>query len=87
MKKLITVTYYDEQGKVIAQVIRETYKEQKKKEKDYKKFLFILLDKNDNIIVQYERKCRDKRHSLELAKFIMQNTLRGNLHQIKTIEL
>lgn len=86
-KKTIEVTYFDKKGNVTAKVIRETYKEQKKKESEYKKFRFVLLDVNGDILDQYIRMCKNKKHSLKIADFILKTSLMSNLYKIITVEL
>ena len=84
-RKLITVTYFDEKGSKITQVQRPNYREQmKEKQQQIKVFKFIYLDRQGNVLEEFERPCKSKRHSLELADFILKTSLMRDLHKIKT---
>ena len=81
----VTVTFFDNQGKVIKQVKRPNWREQmREKQKQMQLFKFIYLDKQGNVLDEFDRPCHDKKHSLELANFILQTSLMRDLHEIKT---
>lgn len=83
--KTITVRFFDKKGNLIKEVERQTWKEQmKEKQLHIKVFKFIYLDKNGNVLGEFERPCKNKRHSLELATFILQTSLMSDLYKIKT---
>ena len=81
----VTVTFFDNQGKVIKQVKRANWREQmREKQKQMQLFKFIYLDKQENVLDEFDRPCHNKKHSLELANFILQTSLMKDLHKIKT---
>ena len=81
----VTVTFFDNQGKVIKQVKRQNWREQMKEKKlQIEVFKFIYLDKKGNVLEEFERPCKSKKHSLELANEILQTSLMNDLHKIKT---
>ena len=49
-----------------------------------KVFKFIYLDRQGNVLDEFERPCKSKKHSLELANEILQTSLMKDLHEIKT---
>lgn len=84
-RKSITVTFFDNKGNVIKQVQRANWREQmRKKQQQMQLFKFIYLDKQGNILEEFERPCNSKKHSLELADLILQTSLMRDLHKIKT---
>ena len=84
-RKSITVTFFDNQGNVIKQVQRGNWREEmRKKQQQMQLFKFIYLDKQGNILEEFERPCNSKKHSLELANLILQTSLMNDLHEIKT---
>lgn len=87
-RKSVTVTFFDNQGKVIKQVQRPNWREQmKEKQQHIKVFKFIYLDKQGNVLEEFERPCKNKKHSLELANEILQTSLMNDLHKIKTRQI
>lgn len=84
-RKSITVTFFDNQGNVIKQVQRANWREEmRKKQQQMQLFKFIYLDKQGNVLDEFERPCNGKKHSLELANLILQTSLMKDLHEIKT---
>ena len=81
----ITVTIFDKKGNVITKLYNRNWRVQMKEKKQYiHVFKFIYLDKQENVLDEFERPCKNKKHSLELAKEIINTSLMNDLYRIKT---
>ena len=81
----ITVTIFDKKGNVITTATRPKLKERmREKKQEIKVFKFYYLDKQGNVLEEFVRPCKSKKHSLELASFILNTSLMRDLHKIKT---
>lgn len=56
----------------------------KEEKYDVRVFKFYYLDKQGNVLDEFERPCKNKKHSLELANEILNISLMSDLHKIKT---
>ena len=84
-RKSIKVTFFDNQGNVIKQVQRANWREEmRKKQQQMQLFKFIYLDKNGNVLEEFERTCFSKKHAIDISKTILEVTLDNDLHKIKT---
>lgn len=81
----VTITIFDKKGNVITKLYNRNWRVQMKERKNYiHVFKFIYLDKQGNVLDEFERPCKNKKHSLELANLILQTSLMRDLHKIKT---
>lgn len=81
----ITVTFFDKKGNEIKKVKRPNWKEQmKEKNQEIRIYKFYCLDKQGNLLDEFERTCKDKKHSLEIANEILSISLMKDLHKIET---